>query len=339
MPRPVGALLLSLLVVAEAGSANDFRHPVSRLHNIAITRSPNHHGVVAFLNAGVAAPWGTPPATVASGTEDRLLGFMALPGGVALASFLLLLLAFASAGYWGSARRRRNLSPCWASAAPPWAMLMLPEVPIGPSPKEAPLSPSSQGTEREEFAGAFMVTDIDHLGLSDDQLLHQCRVDTFRASGPGGQHRNKTDSAVRITHLPTGIVAQAFEDRSQLTNRAKAVRRLRKTIALQVRLLAQAAQNPTGEGEAVPVLPPELAAILPVKGRKEPQLGPKSPDFAKGVQRLLTLLEHHRGALAECAAQLGISTGQLSKVITSDRDLMVAVNALRARNGRRSLRL
>ena len=63
--------------------------------------------------------------------------------------------------------------------------------------------------------------------LSDAALLAECAEDFFIASGPGGQHRNKTETAVRLTHRPSGIVVTATERRSQLQNRREALERLR----------------------------------------------------------------------------------------------------------------
>src|SRR5437868_9092134 len=72
-------------------------------------------------------------------------------------------------------------------------------------------------------------------GLSDAQLLAQCEVDTYRASGPGGQKRNKTSSAVRLRHPASGLSVIAEESRSQHENRARALRRLRQAFYLKLR--------------------------------------------------------------------------------------------------------
>ncbi len=78
---------------------------------------------------------------------------------------------------------------------------------------------------------------------SDEELLHECRVDTLRAGGKGGQHQNVTDSAVRLTHLPSGIVVMARERRSQHRNRQVALARLRQR--LEERLARKPKRIPT----------------------------------------------------------------------------------------------
>lgn len=65
---------------------------------------------------------------------------------------------------------------------------------------------------------------------SDEDLLSECRVDTFTAGGKGGQHQNRTESAVRLVHIPTGIRVIARDERSQHRNRQLALRRLRKRL-------------------------------------------------------------------------------------------------------------
>src|SRR5687768_15121235 len=65
---------------------------------------------------------------------------------------------------------------------------------------------------------------------SDDDLLRECEVETFRASGPGGQHVNKTESAVRLRHLPSGVIVTSQQERSQHRNKALCLQKLRDKI-------------------------------------------------------------------------------------------------------------
>tara|TARA_Y100000996_G_C22481921_1_gene626564 strand:+ start:528 stop:872 length:345 start_codon:yes stop_codon:yes gene_type:complete len=62
---------------------------------------------------------------------------------------------------------------------------------------------------------------------SDEELLSQCKVETFRSSGKGGQHANKTESAVRLTHLKSGIQVMCQDERSQYLNKIKCIKELR----------------------------------------------------------------------------------------------------------------
>ncbi len=65
---------------------------------------------------------------------------------------------------------------------------------------------------------------------SDEELLRECEVQTFRSSGPGGQHVNKTESAVRLKHLPSGLVVTSQQERSQHRNKNLCLQKLRKKV-------------------------------------------------------------------------------------------------------------
>ena len=87
----------------------------------------------------------------------------------------------------------------------------------------------SSGGRHTSFASVFVYPEVDD-SIEIDINPADVRTDTFRASGAGGQHINKTDSAVRLTHLPTGIVVQCQNDRSQHKNRAEAWQMLRSRL-------------------------------------------------------------------------------------------------------------
>ena len=65
---------------------------------------------------------------------------------------------------------------------------------------------------------------------SDEDLLRECEVDTFRSGGPGGQHVNKTESAVRLRHVPSGVVVTSQQERSQHRNKALCLQKLRERV-------------------------------------------------------------------------------------------------------------
>ena len=168
----------------------------------------------------------------------------------------------------------------------------------------------------------------DYLLTSDDQLIAQCEVDRYRASGPGGQHRNKTDSGVRLRHKLTGVMAIGEDSRSQSENKHHAVRRLRSAIALEVREPVELDAPPSAR----------LAAL--VAGGTAP-LGAKTKvtgAYWAGMAELIDLLVAGGLEIAATAQRLGITTGAMSKLLLHDDQVARCVNDLRRAKGMRALR-
>lgn len=105
------------------------------------------------------------------------------------------------------------------------------------------------------------------LRLADEALEAECDVAFFVAGGPGGQHRNKASTGVRLSHRPTGIVVTATERRSQMQNRGEALERLRRALS------------------ALTFVPKDRRATKPTRGSKERRLTAKKAHGQKKWDR------------------------------------------------------
>lgn len=164
-------------------------------------------------------------------------------------------------------------------------------------------------------------------GLTDEQLLAQCEVDTYRASGPGGQKRNKTSSAVRIRHPGSGLIVIAEESRSQHENKAKALKRLRHAFYLKVR-----EETPAAGWMAHA----DFRAARDDAGRLH--MGKKDPRFWPAAGVVLDVLRAYEARVSEAAEALGVGTANLVGFLAVESKVWEEANHLRARFGHKPLR-
>jgi hypothetical protein len=182
--------------------------------------------------------------------------------------------------------------------------------------------PSTQSDTRPDDPGRA----ADPLELSDEQLLADCDVHRYRASGPGGQKRNKTDSAVRLRHRPTGLTVVGTESRSQHENRARALHRLREALAL-------ATESPVDPQAPAPAW---LASCVDRRGQL--QVGRHHERYFHFLRRAAGLLIALEGRIGPAARALGTTSSQLIELLRTSKRAWARAEELRKRFGHPPLR-
>ena len=155
------------------------------------------------------------------------------------------------------------------------------------------------------------------------ELLTQCETQRTRGSGPGGQHRNKVETAIVVEHQPTGLRGEASERRSQERNRQQAIQRLRVKLALEVR------SDPAAQ-------PSTLWQVRSAGGRLS--VSTQHEDFPALLAEALDQMCAADYSLAKSASQLGVSSSQLVKFLKGEPKALANVNRQRQMLGEAPLR-
>jgi hypothetical protein len=161
--------------------------------------------------------------------------------------------------------------------------------------------------------------------LPPERLLTQCEIRRMRRSGPGGQHRNKVETAVCIEHQPTRISAEASERRSQAENHAAAVFRLRLRLALEIRrpLALPYSQSPLWRARC--------------RGGKV-AVNSEHDDFPAILAEALDVVAACENELRRAAAMLDCTASQLTKLLQQEPRAIAEVNRARQQHGLHKLK-
>ena len=162
--------------------------------------------------------------------------------------------------------------------------------------------------------------------LPEERLLRDCEILFGRTSGPGGQHRNKVETAVTIIHGPTDIRATATERRKQHENRRTAIRRLRRKLAEEIRTKTHHARH-------------ESSSLWNERRQgKQISINPKHADYPALLAEAMDVIVARRFDVAGAAGMLGLSMSQLAKLVRHSKRAFGLVNEGRAAQGLPPLR-
>lgn len=164
------------------------------------------------------------------------------------------------------------------------------------------------------------------VSLEEEKLVRECEFKSGRVSGPGGQHRNRVETAVFVTHIPTQVEAQGTERRSQIENRRVTIRRLRIRLAVLVRTTEVAAEH-------------QPSALWQSRRRdRKIQVSIDHWDYAILLAEALDVVTALHFDVSEAATALGVSMSQLTRLIRQDKLAAAQLNAGRKSVGLRPLR-
>jgi len=147
-----------------------------------------------------------------------------------------------------------------------------------------------------------------------DVLLDACEIQRTRASGPGGQHRNKVETAIRITHRPTQVIGQASERRSQEANKKVAIFRLRVNLALAVRV---------NWNQPSPLWQSRLQS-------QSIRVNEQHDDYPAMLAQALDAIAAHDSDVKTAAQALGCTLSQLVRFLKTQPRALALVNQARA---------
>ncbi|MCM8537975.1 MAG: peptide chain release factor-like protein [Lentisphaeraceae bacterium] len=151
------------------------------------------------------------------------------------------------------------------------------------------------------------------LQLDENDFLKHCTLDFYKARGPGGQKKNKTESAVRLTHNDSSVAATASEDRKQSVNKSKAIKRLKLELAFTMRCPA-----------------------VPWKGQMD--MNPSNKHYSLFCACLFDHLEENDWQISTVAEAYKLSTNKLIKIISKSDTLWQEVNKRRTSLNHKPLR-